>query len=249
MHRILSVLCLLVAPLCASEEPVHLPVPPPDTAPKKPAEAAAKPVDPPVSEEIVRQRFLLAYQTSRTSELKAQSVELLQGLKEPQSLRMIAGMLGATDESVRMAACDVMAETDDPDGYFVKWLTGALGSDPSMQVRGKAAKALANAKNNDSAMKALTYALMLVAGEPADADPNVESKALLVRIYNQSLEKITGQKSVLHDSRGLSNFWMGIWKQREAASLQADRKEAPAGAPQRREGLAPDTFDKIEVKK
>src|SRR5689334_21391771 len=82
------------------------------------AEAPAPDAKP--TEDTIRKRFLVSYQTAKNPAAKATVVMMLQGLTEKESRRLLAGMLGDHDEDVRIAACRAMAQTPDVDGYFVK---------------------------------------------------------------------------------------------------------------------------------
>jgi len=101
--------------------------------------------EPPPTEDIVRKRFLITYQSAKTSAGKADAVAMLKGMTDKESRRLLAGMLGDHDESVRLAACRAMSETPDADGYFVKPLMGAL-TDSSDFVRNRSRDALGSAK-------------------------------------------------------------------------------------------------------
>ena len=192
-----------------------------------------------VPENIIRQRFLIAYQTAQTAESKADVVKMLRGLKEKESLRLIAGMLGDTREVVRMSACMVMLGTPDPEGYFVKPLMGIL-TDVSVPMRVAAAEALATARMRADAVKALTFGLMEVVGQSG----NENDQTALIRAYDAALERLTRQHCVKRDARGLSSFWMDYWKLNEKTLRAEDSKQAADESKPRPDGLEPDTFDR-----
>jgi len=207
-------------------------------AEKPPAVEEKKEASP---EEVVRQRFLVAYQTAQTAEKKAEAVEMLRGLKEKESQRLIAGMLGSSHAIVRRTACAVMAATPDPEGYFVKPLMGTL-TDQSPTVRIAAAEALGNATVHGQAIKALAYALVELAGTApargAAADPR------LVEVYDRALQKLTGDKSEAHDARGISSFWMDYWKKHGEEMLAKERQAREEEPPPRPANLPKDIFDR-----
>jgi len=192
-------------------------------------------------EEAARQRFLAAYQTAQTAEAKAEAVEMLRGLKEQESLRLLAGMLGNSHAVVRRTACAVMATTPDAAGYLVKPLMGTL-TDQSPSVRIAASEALANAVVKGQAIKALAYALIELAGSApargAAADPR------LVAAYDKALRKLTGQKSAGGGARDISSFWMGYWKQHGEEILAQEKQAREEEPPPRPANLPKDIFDK-----
>jgi hypothetical protein len=192
----------------------------------------------PVPEKVVRERFLLAYQTAQTAQSKADTVSMLSGLKEKESLRLIAGMLGDKHEEVRRSACATMAATADAEGYFVKPLMGAL-SDSAQDVRIAAVDAMSRAAIKADAIKALAYALMKIVGEP-DVDNN---QTIMVKACDIALARLTGRKSENREARGISNFWMDYWKQNEETLRAEDGKKLAVQDPVRPEGLEPDSFD------
>jgi hypothetical protein len=192
----------------------------------------------PVPEKVVRERFLLAYQTAQTAQAKADTVSMLSGLKEKETLRLIAGMLGDKHEEVRRSACATMAATTDAEGYFVKPLMGAL-SDSSQNVRIAAVDAMSRAVIKADAIKALTYALMSIVGEP-NVDNN---QTIMVKAYDMALARLSGKKSENREARGISNFWMDYWKQNEETLRAEDTKKLAVQDPVRPAGLEPDSFD------
>jgi len=193
------------------------------------------------AEEVVRQRFLVAYQTAQTAEAKAEAVEMLRGLKEKESLRLMTGMLGNPHAVVRRTACAVMAITPDPEGYLVKPLMGTL-TDQSPSVRIAASEALGNAVVRGQAIKALAYALIELAGSSpargAAADPR------LVEAYDKALQKLTGEKSEARDARGLSSFWMDYWKKHGEDLLAKEKQAREEEPPPRPANLPKDIFDR-----
>jgi len=202
---------------------------------------AEQPKKEPSAEQVVRERFLVAYQTAQTSERKAEAVEMLRGLKERESLRLIAGMLGNSHAVVRRTACMVMAATPDPEGYFVKPLMGAI-TDQSPSVRIAASEALGNATVRGQAIKVLAYTLMELAG--AARPGGKEAEPALVEAYDRALEKLTGEKSEARDLRGLSSFWMDYWKSHGQSILDKEKQAREVEPPPRPTGLPKDSFDR-----
>lgn len=207
-----------------------------------PAEDGAKAPE----ERVIRERFLIAYQTAEKPERKAETVEMLRGLKEKESLRLIAGMLADKNEIVRKTACMVMVTTPDREGYFVKPLMGAL-NDPMPSVRIAAADAMAAASIRADAIKALAYALISDVGSANKENPKAEAKVL--DAYDKALEVLTGQKSPQRDMRGISSFWMDFWKTHGDDLRAADAKALEQPDPVRPEGLAKDSLDKLPKEK
>lgn len=196
-------------------------------------------------EATIRSRFLVTYQTAKTPAAKAQSVAVLKGLADKESHRLLAGMLGDHDETVRIAACQAMSATPDAEGYFVKPLMGAL-TDASDFVRMGAADALGSARIRADAIKALTYALLTAVGKISDGDEDKRA-AQVVQSYNGALERLTSRHSKDKDPRAISAFWVDFWKQNED-ELRAKDLELRGGEPEpvRPNGLDPDSFDKAE---
>jgi|GEM_PF-5313150 len=206
---------------------------------KKPVPPLAEPV---LNEEIIRQRFLVAHQTAQTPEARADVIKMLRGMKERESQRLLAGMLGDRSEVVRLAACVTIAATPEPDGYFVKPLMGLL-TDPHPPVRIAAAEALANASVKADAVKALSFAL--IAGVGANPkDPKNKNSAAVLAAYNSALEKLSGQSSPKSDAREQSSYWMDYWKLNEEPLRAADAKALQVTEPVRPAGLPKDSFDK-----
>lgn len=208
------------------------------------APAEGRPVERPKeevsAEHVVRQRFLVAYQTAQTPERQAEAVEMLRGLKEKDSLRLIAGMLGNAHETVRCRACLVMAATPDPEGYLVKPLMGTL-TDAAPAVRCAAAEALGNAAVRGEAIKALAFALMEIAGGGVAV---AGAEARLVEAYNRALQQLTRQTCTAKGARDTSSFWMDYWKQ-HGEELVAKEKQAREVEPAPRPANLPkDSFDK-----
>jgi HEAT repeat protein len=218
------VACFAVAGVCAGE-----------TAPAEKGGEDAAP------EQVIRQRFLLAYQTAQTPERKVETVAMLRGLKEKDSLRLLVGMLGDHSEVVRGSACGVMAATPDPEGYFVKPLMGTL-TDSVPVVRTAAAEALANATMRGEAIKALAFAILDVVGsatpEKAVAD------AQLVDAYDRALQKLTGSKTDAREARAISNYWMDYWKKNGEDILAKDKAAQEHEPPPRPANLPKDSLDK-----
>ena len=206
------------------------------------AEAEAAPAEKP-SEDTVRKRFLLSYQTAKNPAAKASAVAMLKGLTEKESRRLLAGMLGDHDEDVRIAACRAMSETPDADGYFVKPLMGAL-TDTSDFVRINAADALGSEKIRGDAIKVLVNALTLAVGGLSDAADDKRA-ALVISAYNNALERLTSRHSKDKDPRNTASFWMDYWKQNED-EIRAKDQELKGAEPEpvRPNGLEPDSFDK-----
>lgn len=200
----------------------------------------------PPSEQIVRQRFLVAYQTAELPERKAETVDMLRELKERESQRLLAGMLGDRIDLVRLRACAAIAATPDPEGYFVKPLMGAL-ADPQPHVRVAAAEALASASVKADAIKALAFALMSVVGQLTTED--IQRNMPVVSAYDKALEKLTGEHSPERGPRGLSTHWMDYWKKHETELRAAEAKLKSSDDPIRPEGLPKDSFDKQDEAK
>jgi len=192
-------------------------------------------------EQVVRQRFLVAYQTAEQPERKAETVDMLRGLKEKESLRLLAGMLGDRLDLVRLRACAAITNTPDPEGYFVKPLMGAL-ADPVPEVRVAAAEALASASVKADAIKALTFGLMSVVGQLSSED--IKREIAVVSAYDKALEKLTGDHSPERGPRGLSTHWMDYWKKHETDLRATESKLKDKDEPVRPEGLPKDSFDK-----
>jgi HEAT repeat protein len=212
---------------------------PPEKGAKEPAPAEEP--DEASPEQAVRLRFMAAYPSAQTPDKKAEAAELLRGVKEERSLRLIVGMLGSPHEAVRKAACGVMAGTPDPDGYFVKPLMGIL-TDRSAPVRMAAADALGCASVRSNAIKALAYALMGIAGSGKRED--VVTQAKVVDAYDRALQKLTSQRSTARDTRGIADFWMAYWLQHGEKLRDEEAKAKEKAAPERPAGLPKDSFDK-----
>jgi hypothetical protein len=210
-------------------------------------EAPAKPE----AEKTIRARFVLSYTAAQTPEAKAAAVKSLAKVSERESLRLLAGMLGDSVDAVRIAACQTMVGINDSEGYLVKPLMGAL-TDSSVDVRIAAAGALANATIKADAIKALTYALLMVAGRTGDdANQKIDkNSALLIVAYSGALEKLTQQKSAATDAHAISVFWTDYWKQNEDALRAKDRETLGAQpVPERSKDAKPDSFDVMEAKR
>lgn len=202
--------------------------------------AAEKPAD----EEIVRQRFLAAYTAAQTPEARSQAVVILKGAQDKESQRLLAGMLGDKNDVVRKTACEVIAQTPDKQGYFVKPLTGPLLSG-SNDVRAAAAEALSHAAVKADAIRALTYELLSV----SNAKEQTEETARLVQAYDVALCHLANQSSKKKSARELSDYWLGYWKENEETLRAEDDKKLSVVPPPSREGMAPDSFDLKDPKK
>jgi len=219
-----------------------------DNTPEAPAPTAEAKRE---AEKTLRAGFLLAYTSAQTPEAKAAAVKRLRGVSEKESLRVLAGMLGDSEEAVRVAACQSMSATFDDAGYFVKPLMSAL-TDTSVEVRIAAAGALGSATIKADAIKALTYALLMVAGRTGDDEKQKLEKnaALLIVAYSGALERLTNEKSRATDAHALSAFWTDYWKQNEDALRAKDREKLGGDvAPVRPKEAKPDSFDVMEAKR
>ncbi|MGD0089573.1 MAG: HEAT repeat domain-containing protein [Planctomycetota bacterium] len=231
-RSLLCVLCVSAVNQLRAGEPAPVPAeqPPPAEAKKEVS-----------AEQLLRERFLIAYQTAETPARKAEAVQMLHGLKEKESLRLLTGLLADSRAVVRISACAAMAATPDPDGYFVKPLMGML-LDPLVSVRLGAAEALANATVRGEAIKVLAYALMDLAGAARDKGPAADPA--LVEAYDRALQKLTGEKSAARDVRSLSSFWMDYWKKEGESILEKEKKAREVEPPPRPTGLPKDSLDK-----
>lgn len=205
---------------------------------------AKRTAEPAIAEEIVRQRFLLAHQSAQTPEARAEVVKMLRGLKDKESHRLLAGMLGDRSDIVRRNACLAIAATPESEGYFVKPLMGLL-NDPQPTVRIAAAEALGNATVKADAVKALAFAMMTGVGANPKDPKNKNSNAVLAA-HNTALEKLSGQSSAKPEARDQSSYWMDYWKINEEALRAADAKTLQITEPVRPAGLPKDSFDKPE---
>ncbi len=142
---------------------------------------------------------------------------MLKGVKEEASKRLITGMLGDPVPTVKRNACRVMAETEDPEGYFVKPLTAALG-DRNFMVRSAAAEALGTARIKSLAVKAMVLALSETAREG-------EKQAAHAKTLHASLTKLTGKDfGPVEDSGKLASMWHAWWQDERARLEQEDEK-------------------------
>jgi len=214
-----------------------------------PATAAVNAEAKPESEKTIRARFVLTYTSAQTPAAKAAAVKKLRGVSEKESLRMLAGMLGDSEEAVRVAACQSMSATFDDEGYFVKPLMGAL-TDSSIDVRIAAADALGSAQIKADAVKALVYGLLAVAGKSGDDQKHPEKNAALqITAYNSALERLAGEKCKETAALALSTFWTDYWKQNEDGFRDKDREKlGPEVVPVRPKDAKPDSFDHMEAK-
>ncbi|HEY3324438.1 MAG TPA: HEAT repeat domain-containing protein [Planctomycetota bacterium] len=195
----------------------------------------------PVAEDIVRQRFLLAYQTAQNPDRKAETVDMLKGLKEQESMRLMVGLLADRSEQIRRRVCTVMAATPDPEGYFVKPLMGTL-SDPVSAVRVSAAEALGNASMKADALKALAFTLLGLVGQLNNE--GLERQAPVIDAYDKALEKLSGQRCADRTPRGLSSFWIDVWKKQDKDRRAAENKPIDTPDPVRSPNLPKDSLDK-----
>ncbi|HYF50821.1 MAG TPA: HEAT repeat domain-containing protein [Planctomycetota bacterium] len=195
------------------------------------------------AEEKLRRRFVTAYTAAQTVEGRTEAVGLLKGVREKESMRLLAGMLGDKHEAVRKAACVAISGTGDKEGYFVKPLMGAL-TDASRSVRAAAADALGQAEIKADAVKGLAFALLALSAEKGQ----VEQDAPVVEAFDAALSRLTGKKAEKPDPKDRAAFWIDHWKQNEEALRAADEKKL-AIVPKSREGMAPDTFDQLDQKK
>ncbi|MCZ7644015.1 MAG: HEAT repeat domain-containing protein [Planctomycetota bacterium] len=177
------------------------------TAPKTPEE-----------EKALVQEFWQVLMKAEKPELKADAVLMLKGLKGPESRRALAGLLGNTVTGVRRNACQVIAEFDDPEGYFVKPLMGAI-YDPEEEVRVAAAAALGRAKLKAPAVKALVTALQ------KEADKDAADVGWAYHLH-KALERLTGHAIEEADNvPNLAKSWSVWWSAHHAEIEKLD--EAP----------------------
>jgi hypothetical protein len=115
-------------------------------------------------------------------------------------------------------------------------------TDRSAAVRMAAAEALGNARVRSNAIKALTYALMDIAGSGKRED--VVTQAKVVDAYDRALQKLTTQRSPARDTRGLADFWMAYWLEHGERMRDEEAKAREKPAPERPAGLPKDSFDK-----
>ena len=166
-------------------------------------------------EEAVVKRFWRSYTTAARPILRADTVYMLRGLKEPKSLRTIAGLLGDTTMEVRRNACRLMAESDDPDGYFVKPLVGAL-IDKSPVVQVAAVRALAKSKVKAHAIKAMVFALQERSDEAHGAMD-------LSDAMHETLMALSGKVFGKGDSpKEQAQAWLKYWQENREALETAD---------------------------
>jgi HEAT repeat protein len=192
-----------------------------------------------------RKKFIAAYTTAKTAEAVLEAMTILKGLKETASLRLLVGMLGNKHEIVRVAACKTLAEADDPLGFTIKPLTGALG-DSATPVRVAAAEALSHTKLKADAIKALAFAINSTASEVATTEKKRELNEQYIVALNRALEKLSGAKTEETHPLKLGAFWMEYWRKHQDELRAADDKLLPAAPPvlERRKDLPPDSLDK-----
>ena len=142
------------------------------------------------SESILRQRFMAAYQSAKSPEIKIESLEMLAGAKEVRTLRILTGMLGDSSPEVQLAALKVMSRTPDPQGYFVNPVIGALNRNETA-IKIGAAEVLGNEAGRPAAMKALAYAFADAIGNPPDKKDELYAAQLVG--YRNALQKLTGK--------------------------------------------------------
>ncbi len=179
------------------------------------ADPQPEPQEEKLDEKDARERFWRSYTGAPRPELKADAVFMLRGLQEPESLRVIAGLLGDGADEVRRNACRVMAETVDPDAYFVKPLTGAL-NDKSQAVRIAAAHALSTAKVKAKAIHALLYAFQTA----QEKEPH--GNELSDQIH-EALMELTGQKfGKGEDPKTNLQAWLKYWQENKKRIKEDD---------------------------
>lgn len=167
-------------------------------------------------EKEARKRFWQSYTSATRPLLKADAVYMLRGLKDPDSLRVIAGLLGDGTMEVRRNACRVMADTPDPDGYFVKPLIGAL-IDKEPAVRVEAVRALARAKVKAKAIKALVFAFQETLGKEGDGSEFLDA-------VHETLMKLTGKTfGKGAEPRKQVWFWQKYWQENRKQLEAADQ--------------------------
>jgi hypothetical protein len=180
--------------------------------------APAPKQDSAAAERAARDRFFASYGSALDQPLlRADAVLMLNNLKEPESLRVIAGLLGDGAPEVRCAACRLMTETEDPQGYFVKPLMGALrDADPA--VRLAAADAMGAARVKSRAIKVLSLALLDAAQEnPVPVSYVGAIHRALVRLTGHA---ITGEVT----ARELAQLWRDWWQQNHEAFEKSDEE-------------------------
>ncbi len=194
--------------------------------------SAAYGEDKPADEKDLRDRFFQTYTQAKTPKDKAKAVQILEGVKEKSSLKTISGMLGAVYPEVRLQACQVMAVTADPHGYFINPLIGGL-SDKDPNVRIAAAGALGSVKLKGQAVKGLIYAYQSLAAK--DEQPKD-----LMRAITDALKTLTGKKfGNSSKPKLMAAAWTTWWKEnrerlekaddtyRQSLRKEAQKKEAP----------------------
>jgi len=169
-------------------------------------------------EHATLKRFFKSYSGATDQPLlRADAVLMLKGLKSAEAWRVLTGLLADSAPEVRRNACRVMAETHDPQGYFVKPLTGAL-RDPDAPVRLAAAEAMGAVRVRSRAVKALVITL----GEVVQTVPLDPS---FVGGLHKALVRLTGHRPVEEASpKELAALWMEWWRQNQEALEAADQK-------------------------
>jgi hypothetical protein len=169
-------------------------------------------------EQATLKRFFKSYSGATDQPLlRADAVLMLKGLKSPEALRVLTGLLADSATEVRRNACRLMAEASDPRAYFVKPLTGAL-RDPEAPVRLAAAEAMSAARVKSRAVKALVITLD-EAVQTVPLDPS------FVGGLHKALVRLTGNRPAEEASpKELAALWMEWRKQNQEALEAADRK-------------------------
>ncbi|GMV80142.1 MAG: hypothetical protein AMXMBFR7_13260 [Planctomycetota bacterium] len=176
---------------------------------------------PPLDDKAQVQAFWQTISKADKPELKADAVYMLRGLKSKEAYAALTGLLGFTDPGVRRNACRVIAETDDPSGYFVKPLMGPL-YDQVLEVRQEAAAALSKSKLRGPAIRALTTALTREAEKPK---PEL---AWAYRLH-KALSELSGHEfKDAENAADLAQQWQAWWNEHRS-DLEAE--EAAKAAP------------------
>jgi len=197
--------------------------PPPPPLPEVPAEV----IPPPADEKKLRADFMAKYTAAKPAE-RADSVDMLKGVREKESLQLLTGLLGDSIPTVRRNACRVMSETPDPEGYFIKFLIGAT-SDRNYAVRSAAIGALSAVKIKAQAFKALLFGLNQAVSEG-------EKQASLAQQISGAMAKLSGHAFGRTDDLKQLLKWWTEWnndnfKQLEAADEAYLRKLKDGGRP------------------
>lgn len=203
------------------------------------AETPPQPAPAPANEPELRRKFMKAFTGAEKPESKAESVFMLKGVREKDSLKLLTGLLGDSLPTVRRNACQAMAATPDPEGYFIKPLTAAL-YDRNFMVRSAAAEALGVARLKAQAVKALSFALTQAAQD-----------GIKLASYAQTLDKALVQLTGKHfaatdDLKEMAVNWSTYYQEQAAALEREDERllkalektaapESPGEAEQKKE--------------